>query len=69
LERLAMSRELDQVALRAKRAARGVSTVDDLLRERIAELEAAITKALDRADGQGMRDWPIFKNLRKALGR
>ena len=36
---------------------------------RIAELEAAIEKALRHSDANGMKDWPVFRHLRKTLGR
>ena len=32
---------------------------------RIAELENAISKALRHAEKNGMKDWPVFLNLRK----
>lgn len=35
--------------------------------KRIADLEAAIQKAITHADGNGMRDWPVFKKLRSVL--
>ena len=37
------------------------------LKARIAELEAVITKALKHADENGMKDWPVFKAMRKVL--
>lgn len=36
---------------------------------RIAELEAAATKALRHADKNGMGDWPAFAALRKAMAK
>ena len=33
--------------------------------KRIAELENAISKALRHAEKNGMKDWPVFLNLRK----
>jgi len=35
--------------------------------KRIAELEAAIDKAIKHADGNGMKDWPVFRTLRKVM--
>ncbi len=35
--------------------------------DRIAELEAAIAKALHHADGNGMKDWPVFVELCKVI--
>lgn len=34
---------------------------------RIAELEAAISKALKKASAKGMGDWPEFQVLRKVM--
>lgn len=36
---------------------------------RIAELEAAISKALRKADANGMGAWPAFVELRKVMGK
>jgi hypothetical protein len=37
--------------------------------ERIEALEAAIEKALRHSDANGMKNWPVFRHLRKTLGR
>lgn len=37
------------------------------LEARVAELEAAIDKAIKHADGNGMKDWPAFRTLRKVM--
>lgn len=37
--------------------------------KRIADLEGAIKKAVRHADSNGMKDWPVFKALRKAICR
>lgn len=45
-------------------------TVTDIHREaadRIAELEEAIAKAVRHAEGNGMRDWSVFKRLKRCL--
>lgn len=34
---------------------------------RIVELEAAIAKAIKHADENGMKDWPVFKSMRKVI--
>ncbi len=35
--------------------------------ERIAELEEVIYAALRHAEGKGMKDWPVFVRMRKAM--
>ena len=37
--------------------------------DRIEKLEASIEKALRHSDANGMKDWPVFRHLRKTLGR
>lgn len=47
--------------------ATGASVVDQR-DKRIAELEAALRAALRHAEANGMKDWPVFVAIRKALG-
>lgn len=35
--------------------------------DEIRRLRAAAKKAIDHAERNGMADWPVFRNLRKAL--
>lgn len=37
------------------------------LRSTIDRLQAAAKKAIGHAERNGMSEWPVFKNLRKAL--
>ncbi len=39
----------------------------EALVKRIVELEEAIAKALRKADGNGMGEWPAFKALRAVM--
>lgn len=49
-------------------ALRGAVAADHANVRRIVELEAAIAKALKKADANGMGDWPAFTALRKVMG-
>ena len=41
--------------------------VIDAAAKRVKELEAVIRKAIQHAEKNGMKDWPVFKAMRREI--